>query len=184
MSEYPGRDDVGAVLELWRSAPRSRSRARRTRIDPHSFSVVVGKRHPGLQPISVQGSCAALLARRATFPSQGVPQVDWTTVLQSIVIGVAGGAGAGLTVWTVRHCHERRRVRNDKEVIHTWLREHTATVNELDQCYRPTRYIASWTNLPEDRVRYICSIDERIFLSTGHREEQWTLREVRERLRR
>jgi len=25
--------------------------------------------------------------------------VDWTTFLQSIVIGIAGGAGAGLTVW-------------------------------------------------------------------------------------
>lgn len=108
--------------------------------------------------------------------------MDWTTFLQSIVIGIAGGAGAGLTVWAVRHHHERLRVRDDKEVIHAWLLENTAP--EDGKCYRTTRVIASWTNLPEDRVRYICSIDDRIHLSTGDREGVWALHEVRDRLRR
>ena len=105
--------------------------------------------------------------------------MDWTTFLQSIVIGVAGGAGAGLTVWAVRHHHEKRRVCTDKEVIHSWLQRNTAP--EDGQSYRTTRAIASWTNLPEDRVRYICSIDDRIHLSTGDREGVWALHEVRDR---
>ena len=67
-------------------------------------------------------------------------------------------------------------------VVHTWLRENTFE-NE-GMAYRTTRAIASWTKLPEDRVRYICSIDERIHLSASDREGVLTLHEVRDRLHR
>ena len=39
--------------------------------------------------------------------------------------------------------------------------------------WRSTRTIASYNNLTEDRVRYICSSDERIVLSTGEKEDRW-----------
>ena len=105
--------------------------------------------------------------------------MDCTTILQSILIGTAGGAGAGLTVWLVQLLRDRGLVRRDKHVIHTWLRKNTA--DEDGKSFRSTRAIASWTNLTEDRVRYICSVDERIYLSTGDREDQWSLHETRSR---
>ena len=55
------------------------------------------------------------------------------------------------------------------------------TGDDQGNAYRSTRAIASWTNLTEDRVRYICSIDDRIFLSTGEREDLWSLYEKRSR---
>ena len=105
--------------------------------------------------------------------------MDCTTILQSILIGTAGGAGAGLTVWLVQLLRDRGLVRRDKHVIHTWLRNNTA--DEDGKSFRSTRAIASWTNLTEDRVRYICSVDERIYLSTGDREDRWSLHETRSR---
>lgn len=39
--------------------------------------------------------------------------------------------------------------------------------------YLSTRYIASHTNLTMDRVSYICSIHENIYLSVGEKEDMW-----------
>ena len=41
--------------------------------------------------------------------------------------------------------------------------------------YRSTRAIASGTNLPEARVREICSIHPKIHLSTGEKPDKWRL---------
>ena len=105
--------------------------------------------------------------------------MDCTPVLQSILIGTAGGAGAGITVWLVQLLREKALVRRDKGVIHAWLRDKTA--DEDGKRFRTTRAIASWTNLTEDRVRYICSVDKRVYLSTGPREDVWGLHEVHPR---
>lgn len=45
------------------------------------------------------------------------------------------------------------------------------------EAWRSTRTIASYNNLTEDRVRYICSSDERIVLSTGEKEDRWGITE-------
>jgi len=45
------------------------------------------------------------------------------------------------------------------------------------EAWRSTRAIASYNNLTEDRVRYICSSDERIVLSTGEKEDRWGITE-------
>ena len=105
--------------------------------------------------------------------------MDSTTVFQSIVIGITGGAGAGLTVWLVQLVREKCLLRRDTLAVIEWLQENTA--DEDGSRFRSTRAIASWTNLTEDRVRYICSVDERIYLSTGAREDVWSLHEVRSR---
>ena len=47
------------------------------------------------------------------------------------------------------------------------------TSNENGEQFLSTRTIASWTNLTEDRVRYVCSIHHSIFLSTEGREDMW-----------
>ncbi|MBA7591172.1 hypothetical protein ES708_33324 [subsurface metagenome] len=55
--------------------------------------------------------------------------------------------------------------------VYEWLK--TNTNNEPGEQFRSTRAIASWNNLTVDRVRYICSIHEKIFLSTGKIEDMW-----------
>lgn len=94
-------------------------------------------------------------------------------ICEGIAIGVAGGAGAGLIIWVIQlikgiaeeKCHERR--------IHSWLSESTST--EPGRGYRSTRAIASWTNLTEDRVRYICSRSKKMYLFTGENQDMWTV---------
>ena len=104
---------------------------------------------------------------------EGINQM--TTVLDGIVIGGAGGAIAGLTVWLVQYAHNKVTVIIESNRIYKWLKENTT--DEPGEQFRSTRTIASWNNLTEDRVRHICSIDKRIFLSTGDKENMWGIYE-------
>lgn len=103
-----------------------------------------------------------------------------TTIVNGILIGGAGGAIAGLTIWLVQYAHDKvvRKIESDR--VYKWLKENTTkenTTEEPGEQFRSTRAIASWNNLTEDRVRHICSIDERIFLSTGEEEDMWGIYE-------
>ena len=102
-----------------------------------------------------------------------------TTIVDGIVIGACGGAFAGVTVWTVQLIHTKITEARHKTRLYEWLRAHTS--DEEGNRFRSTRAIASWNNLPEDRVRYVCSIHEKIFLSTGEKEDLWGLDETRAR---
>ena len=93
------------------------------------------------------------------------------SVIDGIVIGGAGGAIAGITVWLVHYTHDKAVELIHKKRVYGWLLE-----NSDKDSYRTTRVIASHNNLTEDRVRYICSIDARTRRSTGE-EEVWRLRE-------
>jgi len=95
------------------------------------------------------------------------------TVEDGIVIGAAGGAIAGLTVWLVQYAHDKITQKIERERIYKWLKENTR--NDHPKKFRTTRAIASWNNLTEDRVRLLCSIDSRIFLSTGEKEDLWSI---------
>ncbi len=96
-------------------------------------------------------------------------------IWDGIVIGGAGGAIAGLTVSLVHYLHRKTIEFIEKRRVYNWLKDNTS--NEEGKRYRSTRAIASWNNLTEDRVRYICSIHEKIYLSTGEREDLWSLYE-------
>ncbi len=96
-----------------------------------------------------------------------------TTVGDGIVIGAVGGAFAGLTVWLVQLAHTTFEEWRHKRRIYKWLHENTS--DEEGKQYRSTRAIASWNNLTEDRVRLICSVHARIYLSTGREEDLWSL---------
>lgn len=98
-----------------------------------------------------------------------------TSILDGIVIGTFGGAFAGITVWAVQLVHAKCSERRDKARVYRWLRANTS--DEDGNRYRSTRAIASWNNLTEDRVRYICSLHGRIYLSTGLQEDRWSLYE-------
>lgn len=92
-------------------------------------------------------------------------------IVEGVIVGAAGGAAAGLIILFIQyikiicieHCH--------KKCVYEWLQKNTA--DEEGKRFRTTRSVASWNNLTEDRVRYICSIDKRIYLSTGEKEDLW-----------
>lgn len=93
-----------------------------------------------------------------------------TTVTEGVVIG---GAVAGLTVWIVQLVHAAVNDCLHKRRVYVWLRSNTR--NEPGEEFRSTRAIASWNNLTENRVRYICSHHRKIFLSTGQNEDMWSI---------
>ena len=92
-------------------------------------------------------------------------------IWNGIIIGATGGAIAGLTVWFVQYTHMKTIECREKKRVYEWLKANTD--NKPGEQFRSTRAIASWSNLTEDRVRYICSIHEKIFLSTGEKEDMW-----------
>lgn len=97
------------------------------------------------------------------------------TIVNGIVIGAAGGAIAGITVWLVQYLHDKITQKVEGLRIYNWLKKNTK--NEPGFQFRSGRTIASWNNLTLERVRYICSTDKRIFLSTGEKEDMWGIYE-------
>ncbi len=95
------------------------------------------------------------------------------SIWEGITIGGAGGAIAGITLWAIELIQKKVSEWGDAERIYKWLKENTSE----EEAFRSTRAIASWCNLTEERVRYVCSIDERIYLSTGEKEDMWSLYE-------
>ena len=96
------------------------------------------------------------------------------TICEAIIVGIAGGAGAGIALWIVRSAHTKYIEYRHKKRIYDWLNAPAQKESEWE--FRTGIAIASWTNLPADRVRYICSIDKRIALSTGEEEDVWSVR--------
>ena len=96
--------------------------------------------------------------------------IDVTT---GIAVGGAGGAIAGVTLWLFEYSHRKAVEAIHKKRVYRWLKE--STEGEDSNKFRSTRAIASWNNITEDRVRYICSIHDKIFLSTGQREDMWSV---------
>lgn len=95
-----------------------------------------------------------------------------SNVWEGVVIGASGGSIAGVTVYVIQYLHQKLRDSLEMRRINKWLKE-----NSTGGRWRSTRAIASWTNLPEDRVQYLCSKDKQIKLSTGENEGLWAHRE-------
>lgn len=99
-------------------------------------------------------------------------------IISTSVGGAAGGAVAALVVLGVQAVSAVWRTRRDAQRIYQWLESNTEKDNHP---FRSTRTIASYNNLTEDRVRYVCSHDPRIKLSTGKVEDMWSIH-VRQRI--
>lgn len=99
------------------------------------------------------------------------------TIVDGIVIGGVGGAIAGISVYFVSYMKSKIVERVHKKRILEWLKENSRKDGRNN--LRTTRAIASWNNLTEDRVRYICSMYEEIYLSTGENDDLWGLTEYR-----
>lgn len=97
-------------------------------------------------------------------------------IWDGMVIGGAGGAVAGITVWLIQLAHAKVNDCRHKRRIYKWLQENIEE-DVPGKEFRTTRAIASWNNLTEDRVRYICSLHKKIYLSTGEKEDRWSIYE-------
>lgn len=85
-----------------------------------------------------------------------------------IWLGLFGGGAAGLVLWLVGRLNEYEIECRERRRIFKWLDKETKP--EGAQKWRSTRTIASYNNLTLDRVRFLCSIDPRIVLSTKEKE--------------
>ena len=95
-------------------------------------------------------------------------------IMDGIIIGSVGGALAGITTLLFQWIKNGIYITRDKKRVYQWLKE--TLNNDKSYEFRSTRTIASWTNLTEDRVRYICSIHKNIHLSVGENEDCWKLK--------
>jgi len=96
-----------------------------------------------------------------------------STVMDGVIIGGAGGAIAGITVYLIQYAHDKVRDKIESKKIYVWLEKNTK--DKRGERYRSTRAIASWNNLTIDRVQYLCGYDKRIYLSTGENEDLWSI---------
>lgn len=96
------------------------------------------------------------------------------TIRDGIIVGGVGGAIAGLAVCGINLVMEKIRECREKTQIYTWL---YGATKDKEYKWRSTRTIASYNDLTEDRVRYICSIHDKIKLSTGEKEDLWGIEE-------
>lgn len=99
-------------------------------------------------------------------------------IISTSVGGAAGGAVAALVVLGVQAVSAAWRTRRDAQNIYQWL---VCNTEKDHHPFRSTRTIASYNDLTEDRVRYVCSQDPRIKLSTGKAEDMWSIH-VRQRI--
>lgn len=96
-----------------------------------------------------------------------------SSIWDGILIGGAGGFIAGISIAAVNGLWMIWKERADKKKVFGWLSQNSSNMN--GNKFRTTRAIASHTNLTEDRVRYICSVHERIMLSTGSEPDRWSI---------
>lgn len=92
-----------------------------------------------------------------------------TDVLGGIIIGAVGGGIAGLVIWLADLIRKGFIKRAETKRIETWLKN-------SENNWRSTRAIASHNNIPEDRVRYLCSYSKKISLNTkdgNDSKEHW-----------
>jgi len=94
-------------------------------------------------------------------------------LINDIISTSFGGAAAGLALYGAQMLFAWIGVKRDACRIHDWLKSELAIGKDT---FRSTRTIASYNNLTEDRVRFVCSYDDRIHLSVGEQSDRWCLR--------
>lgn len=93
---------------------------------------------------------------------------------EGILIGAVGGASASLLFWLVKILTEAASNYRHYRRILRWLRENTQ--DEPHQESKTTQEIASWTDLPVERVRFLCSTHPGIHLCLDKSEEErWSI---------
>ncbi|KAB0479774.1 hypothetical protein SAMN04490202_0985 [Pseudomonas reinekei] len=93
-------------------------------------------------------------------------------LINDIISTSFGGAAAGLALYGMQTLFGWIGVKRDACRVHRWMEAESKAGKET---YRTTRAIASHNNLTEDRVRFVCSYDDRIHLSVGNVPDKWSL---------
>ena len=96
-------------------------------------------------------------------------------VWNGIIVGGAGGASASIIFGILGWTKEQIFIHRDSYRIYKWLSDETST--ESGQIWHSTHSIASYTNLTEARVVYICSINKRI-TRNSQEKEVWGIKSV------
>lgn len=99
-------------------------------------------------------------------------------IISTSLGGAAGGAVAGLVLYGVQQGHQKFRDWRETSRVLKWMKSESQ-----GHQYRSTRAIASFNNLTEDRVRFICSQCPQITMSRGEKEDMWTLNKLLEEFR-
>ena len=96
-------------------------------------------------------------------------------IVEGIVIGIGGGAGAGLVICGISYLREKWLESRHKKRIYKWLEK--GIKSELPICdFRSSYIIARYTNLTKDRVCYICAIHPNIRERLGKdSEDTWNI---------
>jgi hypothetical protein len=94
-------------------------------------------------------------------------------IWDGVIIGAAGGSVAGLILWIIGRLNEYETQWRDGRRIYKWLEKVTRPHDTKP--WRSTKAIASYNNLTEDRVRYICSHHSKIDMSSG-KKEVWSIK--------
>ena len=95
-------------------------------------------------------------------------------IISTTVGGAVGGAVAGLALYGVQQAHVWLVDKLDTKRVLGWMRNNAG--EHRNWPFRTTRTIASYNNLTEDRVRYICSQCPDMSMSRGLNEDRWTLK--------
>ncbi len=98
---------------------------------------------------------------------------DITGITEGVIVGGVGGACAGLTIMAVSWLAQYHRDCRDGKLILKWLEN--VSKDEEGNRFRSTRAIASWNNLPMERVTRVCAHHKKIYLSTGEKEGLWSI---------
>lgn len=94
-------------------------------------------------------------------------------ITKGILIGAGGTVLSGLVAYFFSPIPRFIIDRSESNRIYNWLKNNSSEVSGVT--FRSTRTIASHCNLTEDRVMILCSKHKKIFLSTGTKEDMWSI---------
>src|ERR1017187_10255583 len=97
--------------------------------------------------------------------------MSYHKIIQGVIIGAFGGAFAGIMNWLFNWLQTKHKEDIDKDKIYNWLSKNIPDKEGNE--FRSTKTIASYNNLTHDRVRYICSVHDKICESTGKEDNLW-----------
>lgn len=102
--------------------------------------------------------------------------MDTIKIYEGIIIGTVGG----IIIILVNYLRRRYKDGEDMKKVEDWLLRETSDKSS-NAIWRSTRAIASYNNLTEDRVDYICSTSKNIVLSTSPNNENkamWGMKRI------
>jgi hypothetical protein len=95
-------------------------------------------------------------------------------MIASIWSGITAACVGGIIVLFIQLIYKALKKAKDKTRIYNWLLQNTEDTD--GKRWRSTRAIASSNNLSQDRVRDLCSEDQKVVLSTGQKEDMWAIK--------